>query len=716
LLTAFNTFLNEGFPEALSTGVVHALFKGGNASEFDNYRGITVGPVLAKLFAVILDARLSDFAEGRGLRANGQAGFRKDHRTTDQLFILRTVVEQSKAKKKPLYCCFVDFKKAFDTVPREMLWQVLAGLGVGGKFLQCLQSMYAKDTVRVNHPTEGLSSSFRCQQGVKQGCPLSPLLFGLYLDALEGRLDGKECGAPALAGWHVWLLLFADDLTLMSETEVGLQQQLDVLQKFCDERGLVVNVAKTKVLVFNTPVTTACRDFMFRGNPIERVQSFKYLGILFQATKNLDSAVERLVAASKRSLFAMNRRCAELRIANVKMRVILFDTLVRSVASYACEVWVDSKSIEAAEVVYRGFLKTLLGVRGTTSSQLVLGEFGKFPFAHFAWGQALAYYNRLCGVSEHRLLSKAWQAQLGMLAAGSKCWAKSMHGWLLENRGEGIVVVNSDGGTAGMMGSGLGTEGGASPAVGGRPTALADALARPRAGLLDWAAFQREWLAEHQNVTWSDLVADMEDLAASQQSRPWRMGERGDAVRRVTSVGVEVPRRVLVAEELDVVEMRESMRVRYIESFFSTLQSSGDAKSSVLLRYLLFKNGAYECESYLESIECVQLRKVLARFRCGNSDLEVVLGARKKTVVAASLELIPCAQRLCRFCSLGAVDTEDHFLLVCPALQQVRDRFSFSLNITAISTLAELMQTNKCCALARYVASCQDCRGHQSPT
>jgi hypothetical protein len=84
--------------------------------------------------------------------------------------------------------------------------------------------MYAKDTVRINHPSEGVTSSFRCQQGVKQGCLLNPLLFGLYLDALEGHLDGRECNASAVADLHVWLLLFADDLVLMSESEVGLQQ------------------------------------------------------------------------------------------------------------------------------------------------------------------------------------------------------------------------------------------------------------------------------------------------------------------------------------------------------------------------------------------------------------------------------------------------------------------------------------------------------------
>ncbi len=162
LLTTFNCFLKEGFPKTLSTKVIHGFFKGGDASKFDNYRGITIGPILAKLFTMILEKRLSEWVEQHGLHAKGLAGFHKDYRTTDQLFILRTLIEQSKAKKKPLYCCFVDFKKAFDIARREVLWQVLVGLEVEGRFLQCLQAMYAKDTVRINHPSEGVTSNFRC--------------------------------------------------------------------------------------------------------------------------------------------------------------------------------------------------------------------------------------------------------------------------------------------------------------------------------------------------------------------------------------------------------------------------------------------------------------------------------------------------------------------------------------------------------------------------
>ena len=141
----FNKMLNEGYCDTLSVGVVHALYKGRDCHDFDSYRGITVAPVIAKVSAMILEDRLRRWAEANGLRAQGQAGFRKDHRTTDNLFILRTLIEQNMLAKNKLYCCFVDFRKAFDTVSRDLLWQVLAGLGISGRILDCLQSMYQQD-------------------------------------------------------------------------------------------------------------------------------------------------------------------------------------------------------------------------------------------------------------------------------------------------------------------------------------------------------------------------------------------------------------------------------------------------------------------------------------------------------------------------------------------------------------------------------------------
>ena len=113
------------FPQCMAAGIIVSIFKSGDDQDPANYRGITLGSILGKLYAALLDRRLSSWTELHDLRARGQAGFRTDHRTVDNVFILRTLVDQAKAtinvKKRKLYTCFVDFSKAFNTIPRGLL-------------------------------------------------------------------------------------------------------------------------------------------------------------------------------------------------------------------------------------------------------------------------------------------------------------------------------------------------------------------------------------------------------------------------------------------------------------------------------------------------------------------------------------------------------------------------------------------------------------------
>jgi hypothetical protein len=104
---------------------------------------------------------------------------------------------------------------------------------------------------------------------VKQGCPLSLLLFGLFINGLEEWLNALDGDAPPMLGQlAIHLLLYADDLALMSHTPAGLQKQLDVLQAFCCERQLTVNVKKTKVVVFEAR-KSMCQAFQYEGKVIE---------------------------------------------------------------------------------------------------------------------------------------------------------------------------------------------------------------------------------------------------------------------------------------------------------------------------------------------------------------------------------------------------------------------------------------------------------------
>jgi hypothetical protein len=139
-----------------------------------------------------------------------------------------------------------------------------------------------------------------------------------------------------------------------------LHKQLDVLQAFCCERQLTVNVKKTKVVVFEAR-KSVCQAFQYEGEAIEQLNSFKYLGVELHGTKGMQIAIQRLAMSGKKAIFALRRRCAELCIFDPALQCQLFDTLIKPVLSYGCEVWSDHMAREQLEVVHRAFLKSSLG-------------------------------------------------------------------------------------------------------------------------------------------------------------------------------------------------------------------------------------------------------------------------------------------------------------------------------------------------------------------
>ena len=426
LVQTFNQLLNKGVPPAWCTGLIHPIFKAGDPEDAGNYRGITVVVILAKLYAMVLETRASRWAEHSKRRAKGQAGFRKDHRTSDQVFIIQALVRQAKQQKRKLYCCFVDFKKAFDLVPRQTLWSVLERRGMKGKVLSSLQSMYAADKACVL-TRDGPTDLFDCGIGVKQGCPASPLLFGLFLDELENLLEAAPgIDAPHLADILLAILLFADDIALFSYSASGLQKQLDVLAEFCASRGLTVNVNKTKILVFEHRKSTT-PAFLYGDMDIEQVDEFKYLGMLMHGTKGLSPAIDLLCKAARRAMFGLQRRCQQLSIHDPVLKCKLFDTLVRPILCYCCEIWYvlgGKAALDDLERIEIGFLKVLLGVQVHTKTLHVLAEFGRYPL-HVTWQlQAAHYLGRLeqmwilkqASDADCRLPEKvSWHAKLGEL-------------------------------------------------------------------------------------------------------------------------------------------------------------------------------------------------------------------------------------------------------------------------------------------------------------
>lgn len=162
LLATYNRML---FPAGLSVGLITAVFKSGDVNDKGNYREITVTPVLAKLVAMLSKARMTEFTQGNHLRAEGQAGFRLDYRTLDGVFIMQQLIEHYAQKSYPkewqIFACFVDFRKAFNTVDRYVLWQVLWDIDIRGRILSFIKAMYECDSAAMS-TKEGISEVFTC--------------------------------------------------------------------------------------------------------------------------------------------------------------------------------------------------------------------------------------------------------------------------------------------------------------------------------------------------------------------------------------------------------------------------------------------------------------------------------------------------------------------------------------------------------------------------
>jgi hypothetical protein len=176
-----------------------------------------------------------------------------------------------------------------------------------------------------------LGSTFTSTRGVNQGDPLSPLLFGLFIDRFEKWLAerlpdiGVELGAQL-----VRVLLYADDLTLLASSAEDLQALLDALHEFSMLNSLQVNVAKCAVVVFGRSAPRPGQDipeggWVYSGQAIPLVSEFRYLGIVFHQTKGVSACVYALHSAGMRAMWGMLGKCGTLDICSLEVQVQLFE-------------------------------------------------------------------------------------------------------------------------------------------------------------------------------------------------------------------------------------------------------------------------------------------------------------------------------------------------------------------------------------------------------
>lgn len=186
LTNLFNLVLKTGVvPSNWCTGVIIPLFKNkGSVNNVDNYRGITLLSVIGKLFTSGLNERLAKFVDDTSARGEEQVGFRAGYSTMYHIYVLHTLIGFYLNNKKRLYCCFIDYSKAFDLIDRVTLWRKLIDTGIQGNVLRVIYNLYTKAKSCVKKGRD-ISDFFNCNVGVRQGENLSPLLFAMYINDLK---------------------------------------------------------------------------------------------------------------------------------------------------------------------------------------------------------------------------------------------------------------------------------------------------------------------------------------------------------------------------------------------------------------------------------------------------------------------------------------------------------------------------------------------------
>ncbi len=266
-------------------------FKAGNKADADNYRGIALLNITGKVFTRILNGRLMAIAEK--ILLEQQAGFRKGRGTTDQIFCVREMIERHIEHHDPLYMAFIDLKKAYDSVSRSLLMDILRAEGLPEKLVVLIERLYAKTSLKVRIKQE-IGRGVDISTGVRQGCVISPVLFNLFLNfilklirpELEAR-GVKLCyrigeslfklDKDGLFEMNEWAFAYADDLVLLSDEKEKLHQSLQIFDKAVTDAGMEMSVAKTKVMQTGEGAGKIDIVLTWGRGTVKEVNEFKYL-------------------------------------------------------------------------------------------------------------------------------------------------------------------------------------------------------------------------------------------------------------------------------------------------------------------------------------------------------------------------------------------------------------------------------------------------------
>ena len=443
LTSLFNIILLKGiYPQQWCIGIITSLHKNGDTHDPNNYRGLTITSCLGKVYNSVLTKRLEKFVENYTILPVNQIGFRKKARTSDHMFILKTLIEKyvTNRNSKPLYLCFVDLKKAYDSVWHQGLMLKLLQHNIRGPFFNSIQNMYSKSCACIKHQN-GLSESFKCNIGVRQGDVLSPLLFNLYISDLPDYV-GLSQDSPKLGDTHINCLMYADDMVLMSLSESDLQARIRLLEQYCQKWHLNINEKKTKVMVISKARVPSCEVYVC-NTKLDQVDKYMYLGIEFTNDGKMEQAQLSIKQRCLKAIFKLRSLLQDSSV-NPKLSMKLFDQMVKPIVLYGCEIWGVPTNLKIPtqgsmekllnkyesipiEKMHMRYCKYAVGVHNRSTNYAILGDLGRYPISIDILRHILSFLRHVqMNESKNNILQEALNESQQIARNGGNSWFKTI--------------------------------------------------------------------------------------------------------------------------------------------------------------------------------------------------------------------------------------------------------------------------------------------------
>ncbi len=403
LYDMFNLIFNEHcIPSVWKACIIKPLRKP-STLDYRNpleYRGISLLPSIYKLFANVLNRRIINHVNSNNIYADEQNGFRSSRSCEEHVFTLLSVVRNRINAGQSTYVAYLDAEKAFDHINRSLLLYKLHTCGIAGKLFKIIKVIYSSTDCIVN-VNNCLSGKFKSMLGVRQGDPLSPTLFNIYVNDLPSLVSKLDCGI-FLDEKQVCILMFADDIVLISNSAAGLQKQLDAVSEWGSLWQIKFNAKKSIVVHYRPKRTIICHDsFTLASRELSIQSDYKYLGITLNEHLDLNITVDILSSSATRALGAIINKHLSVNF-DYNTFTKLFNTCVIPVLHWCCGVW-GFKQYKQIENVFNNAMRVYLCVNSKTPIAGLIGDMAWLNARILRYKSILKLWNRIMKMENKRL-------------------------------------------------------------------------------------------------------------------------------------------------------------------------------------------------------------------------------------------------------------------------------------------------------------------------